>query len=168
MDIPSKSPAQTWLNRVRICLKIAAVLAGLAAGYVWLVMLANINFLWDSVGSEKSLRLYSAGYALDSVCLILLGVGFFIRKRLLGVVVAGLAVAGLSFALRLWDYQDASGGMFWFEPYLRSGVFVFAFVLAYVAHRIPRGRRSSGISNLLDSTNEAEQAAASNRDKPSI
>jgi hypothetical protein len=57
------------------------------------------------------------------------------RHLLIAVCTIGLSFTGLSFIVRLFDYSNLSGGMFWFEPFLRSGVYALSFGFALTAHR---------------------------------
>lgn len=96
-----------------------------------LSVLSALDYL-GARGLQKLGVDYTWALALDSVCLVLLG--FMLGRANTRLTIVGLAIVIISFALRLnesLDHEDHS--MFWFEPYLRSGVYALAFALAYVA-----------------------------------
>ena len=136
-----KTPESSFASLARnsrAALKVVAFLTGFVAIYVWLLMIpSDLDFL-ASFFAESPLRLYHIGFILDSVCVLFLLLGFFIRTRLIIFCTGGLAFAGLGFLVRLLDYSAPMSGMFWFEPYLRSGVYAVSFGLAVMAHKVSR------------------------------
>ena len=142
MKISQEAHLGSFTCKMRTALKTAAFLAGFVAIYVWLLMFPSDQSFWASMFTESPFRLYVVGFALDSLCLLLLFLGFFMRRRLNAVCVIGLSFSGLSFILRLLDHSNPSSDIFWFEPYLRSGVYAASFGLALAAHRFSRSDES--------------------------
>ena len=99
-------------------------------------------------GMNDLLRLgvdYTWAFALDSICLGLLISGILGRCNA-RLALAGVATATTSFALRLAEFLDpANHSMFWFEPFLRSGVYALAFGLVCAAKGFERTAARSSI-----------------------
>ena len=108
----------TWLTAI----------STFVAGYVWFIMSLS------SLGAPERAELgvdYTWALALDTVCLVLLI--FILCRPNTKLTIVGLTSVAISFALRLDQALDPNSHTFWFEPYLRSGVYALAFAFAYVA-----------------------------------
>ncbi|MBK1884648.1 hypothetical protein JIN85_19690 [Luteolibacter pohnpeiensis] len=110
-----------------------------AAVYVWVVMCLGVLSIVDQMGIGGLLELgvdYSWAFALDSVCLCILLAVYFLRCSARWALV-GVGFTVISFTLREAEFlRPDNHSMFWFEPFLRSGVYGLSFILAYFAMRI--------------------------------
>lgn len=115
-----------------------AALTTFVAAYIWIVMGLGILRSLDqrSINSLSDLGVdFTWAFALDSICLGLLIAGIILGHdtRLIWV---GIAMAILGFGLRLAEFMDPNNiSMFWFEPFVRSGIYVLSFALACAANR---------------------------------
>ena len=112
-----------------------AAVSTFVAGYVWFIMSLS------SLGAPDRAELgvdYTWALALDTVCLLLLI--FILCRPNTKLMIVGLAIVAMSFALRLGQALDANGQTFWLEPYLRSGIYALAFAFTYVAAILRRHR----------------------------
>ena len=138
------------ISAFRVVSKSLAAVLTLVAGYVWIVMCLAVLSMLEHGGMSGLLRLgidYTWAFALDSICLGLLISGIFVRCNARWAM-AGLATATLSFALRLAEFLDpANHSMFWFEPFLRSGVYALAFALACASKGFERAAARSSIAS---------------------
>jgi len=138
----SSSRDQRWKGDLVgvIFTSLAAILA-VVAGYVWILMCLAVLSVLEQGGIDDLEHLgvdYTWAFALDSICLgLLIAVIVFRRRPWLSLV--GLALAIFSFALRLSEAQN-SDSIFWFEPYLRSGIYAFSFMVACAANVVRRMR----------------------------
>jgi hypothetical protein len=132
---------QLETSAFRVVSKLLAAALALVAAYVWIVMCLAVLSTLEHGDMSDLLRLgvdYTWAFALDSICLGLLISGIFVRCNA-RLALAGLAIATLSFAMRLAEFLDpANHSMFWFEPFLRSGVYALAFALASPAQSLER------------------------------
>jgi hypothetical protein len=108
------------------------------AAYIWIVMGLGILSSFDQRNFDSHSDLgvdFTWAFALDSICLGLLMAGIVVGHdtRLTSV---GLAMAILGFGLRLAEFMDPNNmSMYWFEPFVRSGIYVLSFALAHAANR---------------------------------
>lgn len=162
MIADSQQSKMAGSKALRTGLKGLAILTSVAAFYVWILMLSYREWTWNSFFSDESDRLASLAYLVDSISLLLLIFGFLVRSRLNLVAWVGLGLSVLNLGVRLTDYFGPSNWMFWFEPYLRSGVYVIAFASAIAARRLSRSRYSPGSKDDVHRTKMAEQTGSSN------
>jgi len=110
-----------------LAIKIFLVLLFITAGYVWLMDLLGLLVLKSDHLLGKSDVPWMLGFLTDTIGLALIVLLPFRLKAPIPLIGLGVALSGS--LLKSYDYSH-SPGMFWFEPILRSGVYVVAFVLA--------------------------------------
>ena len=129
----------------RIILKVASAAAFLVTLYIWFVMSLHILSWLDGHEFQSLFELgvdYSSAYALDSLCSLLLILGYLGIYRSSRVLASGLIFSSSSFLLRLLA-ERWGDSMFWFEPYTRSGIYVVALILFHAAYRTPSSSQST-------------------------
>lgn len=131
---------------VRWILLVATFISIFIASYVWFFMCLVALFLLDDRGPEHLLRSgtdVGCSLVLDTICLLLLFAGVFQKLAPSRVFVIGLGMATASFTLRVVEFLAPDAHMWWFEPWLRSGIYLLSFVLLY---SLETARKSPGTS----------------------
>ncbi len=141
MQSPIDQPKRGRGGAFRVALTSLAVVTALVAAYVWMLMSLSVLSALEHGGTKVLVELgvdRTWAFALDSICLGLL-ISVILLRRDARLAPTGLAIAVLSFSLRMAEFQDAGNtSMFWFEPFLRSGVYALSFTLAFAANSFRR------------------------------
>lgn len=108
------------------------VMAFLVCFYVWLLMSLDLLSVNQSGLISGVSKFYIMSFTIDSVCLLLMMVMFIIRRfhHVNIVMLLGVFLAIVAAFVRYFDYRIGSS-TFWFEPFLRGGGYVAAFLLFY-------------------------------------